>query len=231
MSVLGTVVGWLAPPECLACGAEGETLCSSCAISVIVPFGSRCFDCAALTPNARTCERCRPGAPSSVWITTNYDDVAQDLIHKFKLGQQRVAAEPISRLMAATYLSFAQQNDALQSQGYLVVPVPTAASRIRQRGFDHADLLARSVARRLNLPCSKALRRVGSERQLGTNRTKRLAQQEGKYMVYKRELIVGRNILLVDDVTTTGATLRVATKVLRAAGAKHVDALVFAKRL
>jgi predicted amidophosphoribosyltransferase len=58
-----------------------------------------------------------------------------------------------------------------------------------------------------------------------------LAQLSGQYVVKYPEFVIGRNILLVDDVVTTGATLREVTKVLRAAGAARVDALIFAKRL
>ena len=114
---------------------------------------------------------------------------------------------------------------------YIVVPVPTATSRLRQRGFDHSALLAKSISRNLRLPYSAALGRLGQERQLGAPRSQRLAQPAGNYFIKRPAEITGRDVLLIDDVITTGGTIIECAKILRAAGARHVDALVFAKKL
>ena len=132
--------------------------------------------------------------------------------------------------MAETFLQF-NSDSQIAAANYLVVPVPTATSRMRARSFDHAELLAKHFAQSLKIEHSKVLARLGHSRQLGAKRSVRLTQQLGNYYALSPKTIKGRNVLLVDDVLTTGATLRAATKVLRAAGAKHVDALVFAKRL
>jgi ComF family protein len=144
----------------------------------------------------------------------------------YKFGQQRIASQKIAELMTQT---FAQPNYV--KLNYLVVPVPTATKRIRERGFGHSELLAKLITQKLNFPSHKALGRLGQKHQIGASRPTRLAQPEGNYYVRLPKQIEGRNILLIDDVLTTGATLRAATKALLTAGAKHVDALVFAKRL
>src|SRR3989337_948467 len=105
MSVLDSVIGWLAPPCCLVCQTEGETLCPTCAKAQIIPYGERCFDCGAASRGARTCERCRPGAPRYVWVSTNYEAAARELIKKYKFGHQRAAAESLADLMIKTLLS------------------------------------------------------------------------------------------------------------------------------
>jgi ComF family protein len=152
------------------------------------------------------------------------------MIQIYKFAHQRVAANSISELMAETFLTYNSAED-LANNNYLVVPVPTATSRVRQRGFDHSTLLAGMVAKRLNLKSSKAMIRLGQSRQVGKTRTERFRQAEGRYLVIKSKEVLNRNILLVDDVVTTGATLSSAAKALRSAGAKKLDALVFAKRL
>ncbi len=114
---------------------------------------------------------------------------------------------------------------------YLVVPVPTATSRVRQRGFDHSILLAKHLARQLNLNYSQTLGRLGQASQVGTGRADRLKQPAGQYFVRTPWQVRGQSILLIDDVITTGGTLLSATQELRRAGAIHVDALIFAKRL
>jgi ComF family protein len=231
MSVVEAMIGLLAPPACIGCGAEGRTLCASCSAAEIIPFGERCWRCSALSAKARTCHSCRmAGSPRSVWVSTDYDGMAKKLIQKYKFGQQRVAARSLAKLMAETFWAFNSRED-VTSANYLIVPVPTATSRVRERGFDHAALLASSIAKELALPCSIALGRLGQARQVGTNRSARLKQAESSYFVRKKNLIPGRNILLVDDVVTTGATINATSRILRQAGAVHVDALIFAKRL
>jgi ComF family protein len=132
--------------------------------------------------------------------------------------------------MVESFMRFNSRDEILENN-YLIVPVPTASSRARQRGFDHSALLARLLARQLSMRYAPAMMRLGQNRQVGKTRAERIRQAEGRYIVKNSKDISGRNILLIDDVVTTGATLAAATKALRHAGAKRIDALVFAKRL
>lgn len=231
MSLMEAVIGWVAPPQCVACGREGSALCLACATSEVLPYGQQCWLCNRVSADGRTCPGCRAGAaPRHVWITTNYEGMAKNLVKIYKFGHQRAAAHALSRLMVETLHDFNNIAD-LAKLNYLIVPVPTATSRIRQRSFDHCLLLARTVARQLGTEWSNGLGRLGQTRQLGAKRPDRLKQLAGKYFVRPASAVAGRNILLIDDVVTTGATVKAVTKVLRSAGAKRVDALVFAKRL
>lgn len=231
MSILESAIGWVAPPQCVACGREGSALCIACATSEIVPYGQQCWLCNHVSAGGRTCPKCRTGgSPRFVWITTNYAGAARDLIKVYKFGHQRAAARGLSQLMVETLHDFNNPAE-LAKRNYLIVPVPTATSRIRQRGFDHSALLAMTLARRMGTKSTSILGRLGQTRQLGAKRADRLSQSEGNYFVRLPQITKGRNILLIDDVVTTGATLKAVTKILRAAGAKRVDALVFAKRL
>jgi competence protein ComFC len=231
MRVLDTVIGWLAPPVCLGCGVEGFSFCFECSIANIIPFGERCFNCNAISVNSATCGKCKNnGPPRHVWVSTDYEGVIKNLVQLYKFGHQRVAAKSIANLMSETFLFF-NSNEEILKTNYLVVAVPTATSRVRQRGFDHSALLALAVAKNLKLPYKNVMQRLGQSRQVGKSRTERFKQADGKYVVIKPDIVAGRNILLIDDVVTTGATLCSVTKALRKAGAKRVDALVFAKRL
>jgi ComF family protein len=228
MSVLEKTIGIIAPPECIGCGLEGSALCTGCTFKLIPEFGERCWRCNSLSPASRTCAACRhSGSPAHVYIVTDYDGTARDLLSRYKFGHQRVAVEPIAKMMAARLRQYSSQSHP----DYLIVPVPTTSSRIRQRGFGHSELLAKKIAVELKLEWAHALRRYGQIRQLGARREDRLKQLKGSFAVKNSRSIQGRRVMLVDDVVTTGGTLIAVAQTLRAAGAERVDALLFAKRL
>jgi len=228
MSLMEAAIGWLAPPDCLGCGIEGSAICNDCAGAFIKPFGERCWRCDRLSASSKTCLACRSAGPlSHVFISTDYEHLAQNLVQRYKFGHLRAAAQPLAGIMVQTL----REASIMNPDELLVVPVPTATSRVRQRGFGHSELLARTIAAKLRVESSLALRRLGQTRQLGAKREDRLAQLSGSFAVKNHRRISGRRILLIDDVLTTGGTLIAASKVLKAAGAKEVNALVFAKKL
>lgn len=231
MNLLETAIGWLAPPNCVSCGSEGSALCELCFAVEIIPFGTKCWRCGKLSEMSRTCPGCRRLAtPRYVWISTDYENTPKKLVSIYKFGHLRAAADQLCAIMADSFLSF-NTDERIQKTNYLVVPVPTATSRLRQRGFGHCELLADKIATTLGMETQNLLGRLGQGRQVGTRRADRIEQAFGSYFIKRPDKIKGRNILLIDDVITTGATLQAATAALRQAGAKHVDALVFAKRL
>ena len=107
------------------------------------------------------------------------------------------------------------------------MPLPTATSRVRQRGYDQAALIAKAYAKAVHreyLPC---LARLGQQHQRGAKRQARLEQLHQAYRATRS--VKGANVLLVDDVATTGASLQAAAQLLYQAGARRVDVIVFAQ--
>ena len=103
---------------------------------------------------------------------------------------------------------------------------PTSTRRVRERGLDQAEWLARAVARELHLPCKRLLKRVNRESQAGQNRLIRLSRPRFRARV-RRDV---RCVVVIDDVITTGATLRAAAQALRAEGVEHVHAVAVTYR-
>ncbi len=109
-------------------------------------------------------------------------------------------------------------------QGFIVAPIPLHFNKMKERGFDQAFLIARQVAKILKLPlASGVLRRVKATLPQATmTRAERAGNIKGAFEVNRPEWVVGKNILLVDDVFTTGATVNEAAKVLKKKGAGKV---------
>jgi ComF family protein len=168
-----------------------------------------------------TCSACRKASPlRSVQVAAVYGAVAKSLIWKLKLAGAQSAAAIMAKPMAALL------TEATEA---IIIPVPTATSRVRQRGYDQAALLARALSRQTRLPYYHCLARSGQTHQHGLGRQDRLTQLTTAFRIKRPKLVYNSHIILVDDVATTGATLEAAASVLQIAGAVRVDAVVFAR--
>ena len=166
------------------------------------------------------CQSCRRHGPlKHVWAACEYTALPRQLIHAFKFERAKAGHEPIA----------AQLVETVPFIDATVVPVPTATSRVRQRGYDHTALIAKKFARERGLPYQNVLMRLGQARQVGAERSVRLVQAKEFFQIKPRQAVPER-VLLIDDVLTTGATLQTAAKCLRRAGAKEVHAAVFAHK-
>lgn len=223
MFVIERLVSVFAPHTCLSCGREGSIVCNWCLPDAVLPLPERCYKCYSASPDSQVCIKCRKSVKlAHVWVRTEYTGLARQLVYALKFNRSQAAAEPIARLMTEA-LPWLAPN-------ILIAHIPTASSRRRSRGYDHAELLARQLARIQNLRYATLLARQGQSRQVGAKRQERLKQLEHAYYVCNQTPVQGAHILLVDDITTTGATLEAAAKVLKQAGAKTVDAVVFAQK-
>jgi ComF family protein len=111
----------------------------------------------------------------------------------------------------------------------VLVYVPTATARVRQRGFDQAQLIARQLSRMSGLSYRSYLRRMGQARQVGAGKRERAEHLRTAFRAVHESALQGAHIILVDDVLTSGATLEAAARTLKAAGATRIDAVVFAQ--
>ena len=142
-----------------------------------------------------------------------HDDRPADLVRELKYGRATTVITELADAMAG-----------IAPTADLVTWVPASPQRRRQRGFDQGELLARAIARRLGLPVRKALRRTDDVPQTARELAGRL---QGPAFAHRgRRLRFSPRVLLIDDVCTTGSTVRAATDVLRARGAAQVIGLV-----
>ncbi len=153
---------------------------------------------------------CQHGV-DSLEAVLSYEGGARAIVAGLKYRNARGGLRSLAAAMAALAVASAPDVD-------VVTWVPTSVGRARERGFDQAALLAREVAARLGLPCRRLLRREGGPPQTGRSLTER---QVGPLLSAVMP-IRASDVLLVDDVVTTGSTMSVAGRALRGAGAARV---------
>lgn len=213
----------IAPYDCLLCTAEGRLVCEWCWPSIFEQVPERCFVCRRQSLNAATCLPCRRAVSlSHVWVVTPYRAGAKELVRAMKIDCQRQACDLIARAM--------HEVAPVISPETLVTSVPTALARIRERGFDHSGRIAQEFARLRCLEYCSLLARQGRTKQAGASKAQRAEQIKGQYQL-AAQIPQRPPILLIDDVTTTGATLAEIAKVLSAGGVNHIDALIFAQAI
>jgi len=223
MSLLLKSLSIIAPARCLVCGREGVDLCPVCALELASPLPARCWRCQKLSLGSKTCSTCRRYAPLNfVWVAGEYESGLKSAIHGFKFNRQRGLAHPLAALL--------YDKLPVYKNPPLVVHIPTATIRRRARGYDQAELLASALGKIAGWRHVPLIRRQGQVRQVGAKRQTRLAQLEGAFRIIRPEYVREREILLVDDVITTGATAAVCAKELKTTGAKSVSAVVLAQK-
>ncbi len=213
------------PPRCLACqdaAWDGPLpgLCGRCAdaLPTLVAPCPRCGREAGLAAAVNPCSRCRTESFDFEGVVSPlaYRGVSRDLVLSLKFAGRTPAAVPLGLLLADAVAQAGRPGD-------LLVPVPLSRARLRERGFDQADELARVVARVTGIRRgARALRRRrDTAPQSGLSRAGRRRNPRGAFAA-RRALVAGRCVVLVDDVVTTGATASACARALLRAGARRV---------
>ena len=204
-------------------------------------FPRKCPFCQKILEDQRApvCPACRAGLP---WLTGEeawralkgaggclsplaYRDRVPDAVQRFKFSGARSYAGPFGALMAQC------AQDGLEELPDLVAWAPLSRKRLRERGYDQAELLARRVGELLGLPVVPLLKKSRhTPPQSGLEEAgQRRANALGAYELLPGNRGAGRRVLLVDDVVTSGSTLSECARTLRQGGAERVDCLTLAQ--
>ena len=215
------------PSRCVGCNTEGPPLCGTCQPALDVrraaPAGVPIGLPGTVPAPLLQLEWCAP-----------FRGIVRDALHRLKYAGEQRLADPMGAAIARRWSLVGVGAD-------LVTHVPVHADRARARGYDQAELIARSAARHLGLPFAPLLeRRRATIAQVDLDRVDRAANVQGAFGVRSDAAarvgdadpgwpLDGRWILLIDDVTTTGATLAACAEALEAAGATAVSAITVAR--
>lgn len=212
------------PRRCAGCGVllRDGVLCGACykALPTPRPFFCACCGTAGSACNPRTFYH--KGSAAS------YDHpLLRSLVHTLKFRGVRAAAEPL-----ADFLSGCAPHARMLWSGHIVIPLPLATARLRVRGFNQSALIAERFAAYASLPFrTDCLIRIRHARPQSETKNARERQENirGCFAPTERILTEGKRFILIDDVTTSGATLYEAAMALKAGGAARVVALTVAQ--
>ncbi|MBU4285114.1 ComF family protein [Patescibacteria group bacterium] len=202
------------PKKCLGCGKSDTYLCTDCfkQIQIILIV-----------------ERPKDAYLDRIISVTNYaNSLIRELIKSFKYYYVQELSEPLSQLLIRVLENF---DTSFKVFNFIIIPIPLHEHRLRYRGFNQAELLAKQIANHFNLPIeTNILKRIvptGPQANI-KDINKRKNNIKDVFNIIPNS-VEGKNILLIDDVCTTGATLIEAARVLKLNGAREIWALVVAK--
>lgn len=211
--MIDSLLSIVAPHHCCGCGFGGTLLCDNCKYDIISEPFSACIACGrGVTGKNGLCNGCHMPY-SRAWCVSARQDQLQRLIDSFKFTNARAAYRSLAGL-------FHEHLPELPSN-VRVVPVPTISSHIRQRGYDHTLLISKRFARIRALEVDTVLQRATDTMQRGAGRRLR-TEQAKKAFACPKPLSPDSIYLLIDDVVTTGATVKYAAQTLVDAGAQTV---------
>ncbi len=218
----------LFPQHCLGCGKEGNFFCSSCNNSLPRIIPPLCPLCGRPQSSGILCPGCVSWQAGIDGIRSpfRFDGVMREAVHQLKYRHLRVLAVPLARLL----------NDYLVTSpvpGEVLVPVPLHRRRLRERGYNQSGLLARELGKLSSLPVMDncLVREKPTPPQA---RTKTVAERQSNVasaFTCRDDRLRNKQVLLIDDVATSGATLDACARALKAGGAAAVWGLALAREI
>ena len=213
-NLINTVLSLIFPIECLGCNKEDTYLCEQCLNTI------------KLKEKIEPFEHPLKYLDGIMTAADYKNNLIKSAIHYFKFRFIKKMAEPLAQLL----INFFERVDPAINDP-LIIPVPLNKKRFLERGFNQSELIGKIFADHFNFSFMTDLieRHRYTPHQVGLNRAKRLTNVQGSFKINRSELIQNKNIILIDDVVTTGSTLEEIAKILKDFGAKKVWGLTVAK--
>lgn len=215
-----SLLALVAPHSCCGCGHVGAILCEHCREDITIDSSTQCIVCERPATQA-CCRRCAASLPwSGLWCAGQRRDTLKTAIDLYKFERVRAADTALADLLHRTIPQVPADT--------MVTYVPITSAHRRQRGYDHMARVAARLATQRQLSSGVLLRRTRDVVQRGATRRDRLTRQDGAFAAVPT--LHAGPILLIDDIYTTGATLRAATAALREHYKQPIYAAVIARQ-
>jgi len=224
----GMALDLLFPQHCVGCGKEGEFLCYSCRQSLPRITPPLCPRCGKPQPSGILCPSCVGWSAKIDGIRSpfRFDGAMREAVHQLKYRNLRALAVPLAKLLQDYLITNPVPAEVL-------VPVPLHRKRLRERGYNQSSLLARQLGKLANLPvvddCLIRQRHAPPQARTATVEERRSNVTDAFACPDHR--LRDKQVLLIDDVSTSGATLDACAAAIKAAGATSVWGLVMAREI
>ena len=216
---------WLFPPTCFNCGMEGYRLCPQCQDSFERSYKTICSICGRRVRSTGVCTQCRIIKPNFDQLRSLYDykGAVREAIHRLKYENDMGLGEKLADHLIDFYRTQGWQVD-------IIIPMPLFESRQTERGYNQTALLAIPMSLKLGVKYrSDAIIRVkNTTSQVGLSEAERWKNVSDAFLA-NPQIVKGRSILIIDDVSTTGATMNAAALAVRTAGAQLIYCLTLAR--
>ncbi len=224
------------PKKCISCKKPGDYICTNCFTYLSFNDNSICLVCNKNSINGLT----HPGCVGKYTIdgsfsSLSYNPIAKKLIYRFKYKPFLL---DLQSLLSELFYEGLIQNETLaktieqfSNKAIILVPIPLHSSKLRKRGYNQAEILAKGLSERLGISCNDVLiRNKNTKTQFKLGQKERKDNIKGAFELKPNISVTHYStILLVDDILTSGSTLLECANVLRRAGAKAVFGLTLAR--
>ena len=231
--IKGNILDIIFPKYCINCKKEGEYLCQDCeALVELLEYRFCLCEKPTRLVGDERCRKCsRTHQLKGLYFATPYqNNLAKTLLHLFKYEP---FARDLSRTIASIIINHFQLLGKKKEEfaDFILLPVPLAKRRLRWRGFNQSEEIGKWLADFLNIPIvnDALIKTRNTIPQIQLSGQERKENIKGAFFVLNKEIIIGKKVLLIDDVYTTGATMEECVKTLKESGAKEIWGVVAAR--
>jgi len=218
------------PPLCFNCKeklTENSILCEKCKNLLLLVDDEQCFVCEKKLAVDGICSDCKKKFLFDGFVTAfRFNEIIQTLIHNFKYNEYKKIGDYLSSFLVKKIL----EHNFVPFIDY-IIPVPLHKVKKRARGFNQSLIIAQSIHNILQIPLADSVirRKRFTKTQTNLTRTERQRNVAQAFEINKDEFVTDKNLLLIDDVFTTGSTLASMTNELKSGGAKNIYCATLAR--
>jgi len=232
-SIKEFILDLLFPKFCISCGKEGSYLCQDCFSLIDILERQYCPFCPQpkVVLDGKTCNFCkRSKSLNGLYCAASYNNfIVKKLINQFKYEPYiKELSKPLSSLIVVHLVNL----DKVENfQDYILVPIPLHKKKLKKRGFNQAGEIAKEFSENLKIPVfnDALIKTKQTSAQVELKKEEREENIKGVFLCQKPELVMGKKILLIDDIFTTGSTMEQCARLLKETGAKKVWGVVVAR--
>ena len=222
-SIKNHILDLFYPKICAGCASEGVLICRECEKAIVIRT-PQCFICDRRSPDARVCRSCKKHtAYTRMYGPLSFkNDIVREMVHRLKYRSVKEYGVILGQFLAkaTSYYALLPKKDAV------IISVPLHPKRMRTRGFNQAEIIAKTYSELSNIPLADSesiIRRKNTPPQTTVaDRSKRMENMRDVFFVKNATDFFGKTVILIDDVATTGSTINEAARALKRGGAREV---------